>query len=47
MFNLLAPEFFFSFVHYVYKMLIIQEKMLELRNKLHFEEGKTESTYQV
>ena len=38
-FNLLAPEFFFSAP--VYKMWIIQEpNTLELWNKLHFEEEK-------
>ena len=43
--NLLAPElFFFNLAHSVYKMWIIQEpNMLELWNKLHFEEKKTES----
>ena len=35
-------------VHPVYKMWIIQEpNKLELWNKLHFEEEKTESTYDV
>ena len=40
--NLLAPElFFFNFSTPVYKMWIIQEQnMLELWNKLHFEEKK-------
>jgi len=48
-FNLLAPElFFFNFSTPVYKMWIIQEtKKLELWNKLHFEEEKTESIYHV
>ena len=43
-FNLLAPElFFFNFSTPVYKMLIIQEpNSLEIWNKLHFEEEKTE-----
>ena len=47
--NLLAPElFFFNFSTPVYKMWIIQEpNMLELWNKLHFEEEKTESIYHV
>ena len=47
--NLLAPELFFSILaHPVYKMWIIQEpNTLELWNKLHFEEKKTESIYQV
>jgi len=46
----LAPEllFFLSLAHTVYKMWIIQEpNMLELRNKLHFEEEITESVYRV
>jgi len=49
MINLLAPEFFFLILaHPVYKMLIIQEpNMLELWNKLHFEEEKMESIYHV
>ena len=40
--NLLAPELFFLILaHPVYKMWIIQEpNMLELWNKLHFEEEK-------
>ena len=44
-FNLLAPELFFLILaHPVYKMWIIQEpNTLELWNKLHFEEKKTES----
>jgi len=48
-FNLLAPELFFSILaHLVYKMWIIQEpNTLELWNKLHFEEKKTESLYHV
>ena len=47
--NLLAPELFFLILpHSVYKMWIIQEpNMLELWNKLHFEEEKTESIYHV
>jgi len=47
--NLLAPELFFLILaHPVYKMWIIQEQnMLELWNKLHFEEKKTESIYHV
>jgi len=38
----LAPElFFFILAHHVYKMWIMQEpNMLELWNKLHFEEKK-------
>jgi len=45
--KLLAPELlFFILVHPVYKMWIIQEpNTLELWNKMHFEEEKTESTY--
>ena len=48
-FNLLEPELFFLILaHPVYKMWIIQEpNMLELWNKLHFEEKKTESIYHV
>ena len=47
--NLLAPElFFFILAHPVYKMWIIQESnTLELWNKLHFEEKKMESIYNV
>ena len=47
--NLKAPEFFFlNFSTPVYKMWIKQEpNMLELWNKLHFEEEKTESIYRV
>ena len=48
--NLLAPElfFFFNFSTPVYKMWIIQEpNKLELWNKLHFEEEKTERKYHV
>ena len=47
--NLLAPEFFFLILaHPVHKMWIIQEpNMLELWNKLHFEEKETESIYHV
>ena len=43
--NLLTPELFFKILaHPAYKMWIIQEpNMLELRNKLHFKEEKTES----
>ena len=43
--NLLAPELFFLILaHTVYKMWIIQEpNKLELWNKLHFKEKKTES----
>ena len=49
MFNLSAPElFFFILAHPVYEMWIIQEpNTLELWNKLHFEEKKTESIYHV
>jgi len=40
--------FFLILAHSVYKMWIIQEpNMLELWNKLHFEEKKTESKYHV
>ena len=48
-FNLLAPELFFLILaHPVYKMWIIQEpNVLDLWNKLHFEEEKTESIYHV
>ena len=48
-FFLLAPELFFLILaHPVYKMWIIQEQnTLELWNKLHFEEEKTESIYHV
>ena len=48
-FNLLAPELFFLILaHPVYKMWIIQgPNMLDLWNKLHFEEDKTESMYHV
>jgi len=47
--NLLAPELFLLILaHPVYKMWIIQEpNTLELWNKLHFEEKKTESIYYV
>jgi len=47
--NLLAPELFFLILaHPVYKVLIIQEpNTLELLNKLHFEEEKTDSIYRV
>ena len=40
--------FFLILAHPVYKMLIIQEpNALELWNKLHFEQKKTESIYHV
>ena len=40
--NILAPELFLILAQPVYKMWIIQEpNMLELWNKLHFEEKKT------
>jgi hypothetical protein len=47
--NLSAPElFFFILAHSVYKMWITQKtNTLELWNKLHFEEEKTESIYHV
>ena len=47
--NLLALELFFLILaHPVYKMWIIQEpNTLELWNKLHFEEEKTESIHHV
>jgi len=46
--NLLAPELFFILAHSVYKMWIIHElNTLELWNKLHFEEKKTESICHV
>ena len=47
--NLLAPELFFLILaHPVYKIWIKQEpNTLELWNKLHFEEKKTESIYNV
>ena len=48
--NLLTPELYFFLIlaDPVYKMWIIQEpNMLELWNKLHFEEKKTESIYHV
>ena len=47
--NLLGPELFFLILaHPVYKMWIIQEpNMLELWNKLHFEEEKMEIIYHV
>jgi len=47
--NLLAPELFFLILaHPVYKMWIIKEpNTLDLWNKLHFEEEKTESIYHV
>ena len=41
--NPLAPDFFLILAHPVYKMWITQEQnKLALRNKLHFEEKKTE-----
>jgi len=41
-------NYFFNLAHPVYKMWIIQEpNMLELWNKLHFEEKKTETIYHV
>jgi len=41
-------NYFLILEHPVYKMWIIQEpNMLELWNKLHFEEKKTESIYHV
>jgi len=40
--------FFLILAHPVYKMWIIQEpNMLELWNKMHFEEEETESLYHV
>jgi len=47
--NRLAPKlFFFILAHPVYKMWIKQEpNMLELWNKLRFEEKETESLYRV
>ena len=47
--KLLAPELFFLILaHSVYKMWIIQEpNKLELWNKLHFKEKKTESVHHV
>jgi len=47
--NLLAPELFFLILaHPVYKTWIIQEpNTLELWNKLHFEEKKTEIIHHV
>jgi hypothetical protein len=49
LFNLLEPELFFlNLSHPVYKVWIIQEpNKLELWNKLHFEQEKTESIYHV
>ena len=46
-FNVLAPELFFLILaHPVYKIWVTQEpNTLELWNKLHFEEEKTESIY--
>jgi len=47
--NVLDQELFFLVLaHPVYKMRIIQEpNTIELWNKLHFEEGKTESIHYV
>ena len=48
--NRLAPEllFFLILAHPVYKMRILQEpNTLDLWNKLHFEEEKTESICRV
>jgi len=47
--NLLAPELIFLILaHSVYKMWIKQEpNTLDLWNKLHFEEQKTDSIYHV
>jgi len=47
--NLWSRNYFFLILaHPVYEMWIIQEQnMLELWNKLHFEEENTESMYQV
>jgi len=46
--NLLAPELFFNFSTPVYKMWITQEtNMLDLLNKMHFEEEKTDSIHHV
>jgi len=47
--KLLSPELFFLILaHPVYKMWIKQEpNKLELWNKLHFEEEKTDSVYRV
>ena len=47
--NLLAPELFFLILaHSVYKIWIIQEpNKLELWDKLHFKENKTESIHHV
>jgi hypothetical protein len=47
--NLLGAELFFLILaRPVYKMWIIQEpNKLELWNKLHFEEKKTESIYYI
>jgi len=48
-FNLLAPELFFLILaQSVYKMWIKQEpNTLELWNKLHFEQKKTDLIYHV
>jgi len=48
-FNFLAPELFsLILAHSVYKIWIKQESnMLDLWNKLHFEEEKAESIYRV
>jgi hypothetical protein len=47
--NYWRRDYFFKILaHPVYKTWIIQEpNHLELRNKLHFEEEKTESEYRV
>ena len=49
LFNLLAPELFFLILaHSIYKMWIIQgPNKLELWNKVHFKEEKTESIHHV
>ena len=47
-FNLLRRNYIFNFSTSVYKMWIIQKpNTLDLWNKLHFEEEKTESIYHV
>jgi len=47
--NILSPDFFFLILPQpVYKIWITQEpNKLELWNKLHFEEEKTESIYHI
>jgi len=41
-------NYFFNFSTPVYKMwIILESNMLELWNKLHFEEKETESIYRV